>query len=209
MKNIFTLVFMFASLFAFSQDFEGVIEREITYEDVSVELKAYISTFPASVTTYSKGNLSKTVTPNAMGGETVVLSDQESGEMITLMNTMGNKIAIRSNMNEAEEEEDPEVEYIDETKEILGYECKKAFVETEEGEVTIFYTEKLPNLMSSKQAAKIKGFPMQMIVSNDQITSITTVTKINEEKVKKIKMEIPSDFEEMSLEELQEKMGGM
>lgn len=204
------LLILFGTTTLFAQDFEGVIEIEFTYEDLSVEMKPYASMLPSTSTTYVKGNLTKTVTPSSMGEETII-SDNETGETIKLQDAMGNKIAIRINVNDVEEDEIPEIEYSEETKEILGYKCKKAFFEKDGVEMTIYYTEELPNLISKAQMKKINGYPMQSIMVTEQFTQITTVKSIKEEKVKKIKMEVPADFKEMTLEEIQKMQseGGM
>tara|TARA_R110002072_G_scaffold278983_1_gene440928 strand:+ start:114 stop:746 length:633 start_codon:yes stop_codon:yes gene_type:complete len=207
MKRLsFILLILFGTTL-YAQDFEGVIEVEITYEDLSVEMKPYASMLPSSSITYIKGNISKMVLPN-MGGETTTISDSETGETITLQDAMGNKIAIRTNLNDVEEDDIPEIEYSEETKEILGYKCKKAYFESEGAEMTIYYTEELPNLVSKAQLKQIKGYPMESILVTEQFTQISKVKSIKEEKVKKIKMEVPADFKEMTLEEIQKMQSG-
>lgn len=201
------LLILFGTTTLFAQSFEGVIEVEITYEDLSVEMKPYASMLPSTMTTHVKGNISKTVTPSSMG-ETTVIADSETGEILTLQDMMGNKIAVRTNTNDVEKEEEPEVQFSDETKEILGYKCKKAYFENEGAEMTIFYTEELPNLVSEAALKQIKGYPMQSILVTEQFTQTSTVKSIKEEKVKKIKMEVPADFNEMTLEEIKKMQSG-
>ena len=88
-SSIACLLIFTSSLF--SQNFEGVIKTKITYEDLAPELKAQIGFFPTSYTTYIKDNFIKLVKPSPMGGQTVVLSNSETGEVITLQDGMGNK----------------------------------------------------------------------------------------------------------------------
>jgi len=110
------------------------------------------------------------------------------------------------NPEDIKEEDKPEIEYTEETKEIMGYTCKKAIAtDKDNNEIEVFYTEEIDAKVSSSVDG-IKGFPMQVVISQDMFTMTQTVTKIDEGRVKKIKMEVPSDFELKTLEELQ-KMG--
>lgn len=208
MKRVFLLITFMISITAFSQSFQGVIEVEITYENLSPEMKPHIGRLPTSKTVYVKDNLSKLVQPGVMV-ETVILTNSETGEVITLQSGMGNNIAIRSNTNDTTgAEEKPEIQYTEETKEILGYTCKQAIIENDEIEVTIYYTKELDHLMGPNKKRRIDGYPMQTIMATEQFTRIETVTKINEEKVKKIKMVIPADYKEMTMEEIRAMQGG-
>ena len=215
MKKIALILTLFTCAFLNAQDnFEGTIVKSMTYDNMSPEMKAYASMLPSESTVTIDHNLSKTVTTTGMG-ETIILSDSETGEMISLINQAGQMIGVRSNVNDEgeEEQEDPEIEYLDEEKEILGYKCKKAIISAEDVEMVVYYTDELPDLETSKPGAtEIDGFIMEMIMSRDQFTVTTTVSEIKEEKVKKIKMEIPAEYTEMTKEEIkamQQGGGGM
>ncbi len=56
----------------------------------------------------------------------------------------------------------PNIEYLDETKTIAGYTCKKAIMKDESGQLsmTAYYTEKINN-QAEKKFAGLKGFPLQ------------------------------------------------
>jgi GLPGLI family protein len=128
---------------------------------------------------------------------------------------MGQKLAIKSSKEDSEQEqkeaeEQSNIEYIKgETKEILGYKCKKAIIKTEDGgEAVIYYTEDLPNVDVSDQAQGIKGFPMEMMVVTDMMTTITRVNSIEEGKVEKIKMVVPEGYDLKTKEEFKQMFGG-
>ena len=143
--TVLLISFLFC-LTAIAQDeFSGEVTYEISYEDLDDQIKAMESMLPKSMTVEMRDGMSKTIQPNAMGGETIVIVNNENGETLTLLNIMGNKMAIKSNANDKEDEEgNVEVEYTEETKEIAGYECKKAIATTEDGtEVIIYYTNEL------------------------------------------------------------------
>jgi len=214
MKKTALILALITSTFLTAQDnFEGMIVKTMTYENMSPEIKAYAAMLPSKSTVYIDHNLSKTVTPTGMG-ETTILSNSENGDLISLINQGGQMIGIRSNANDEKEEEEaePEIEYLDEEKEILGYNCKKAIISTDDFEMVVFYTNELPDLeTTSKGVTEIEGFIMEMIMDRDEFTLTTTVSEIREERVKKIKMEIPAEYTEMTLEEVKamQQGGGM
>ncbi|MBL4706842.1 MAG: DUF4412 domain-containing protein [Flavobacteriales bacterium] len=210
MKKLSLILALLASSILFAQDnFEGLVQFEMKYENLSEEIKPMMSMLPKSTTIEFKDGISRSVTPNAMGGETIILSNSESGETITLINMMGKKYALKSNTNDTKEDNKPEVELIDETKEVLGYKCKKAIVTDKEGnETEIYYSEELNNINFSGNVEEINGFPMQTSISQDMFTMIQTVSSIDKKKTKKIKLEIPSDYTLTTVEELQKMMGG-
>jgi len=207
MKNlILTITFLFSSVFLIAQDFEGTISYEMVYENLSPQIKPMAGMLPKSSSVDVKGELSKTTTPNAMGGEINVIINSTTGETLTLMNLMGQKYATKMTPEDVKEEDKPKIEYTEDTKEILGYVCKKAIATDQDGnEIEVYYTEEIDVKVSSSING-VKGFPMQVIISQDMFTMTQTVTEIKKGKVKKIKMEVPSDFELKTIEELQ-KMG--
>jgi len=207
MKNLTLAIAIILSSFSIiAQEFEGTITYEMVYENLSPQMKPMAGMLPKLATVEIKGELSKTTTPNPMGGEYNVIINSTTGKTLTLMNLMGQKYATEMNPEDIKEEDKPEIEYTEETKEIMGYTCKKAIAtDKDNNEIEVFYTEEIDAKVSSSVDG-IKGFPMQVVISQDMFTMTQTVTKIDEGRVKKIKMEVPSDFELKTLEELQ-KMG--
>lgn len=206
MRTLTLTLALLLSLVSFSQeDFEGVIQYEISYDDMNDQMKAMESMLPNKMTVEVKDGMAKTIQPNPMGSETVVISNNETGETLTLMDMMGTKIALKTSSEDLEkqqEENEVEIEYVDETEEIAGYTCKKAIVTSAEGsEVIVFYTEELPgaNVGSVKQ---VKGFPMKMEINQEMFTMVSKVTSVEKKKVKKIKMEVPEDYSLKTQEEL-------
>ncbi len=189
-----------------AQDFEGTITYKMVYENLSPQIKPMAGMLPKSSTVNVKGELSKTTTPNAMGGEINVIINSATGETLTLMDLVGQKYATKMTPEDIKDEDKPEIEYTEETKEILGYMCKKAIAIDKKGnEIEVYYTEEIDVKVSSSVDG-IKGFPMQVIINQNMFTMTQTVTDIKKGKVKKIKMDVPSDFTLKTIEELQ-KMG--
>ena len=183
MKNItLAIAFLLSSFSIIAQDFEGTITYEMVYENLSPQIKPMAGMLPKSSTVEVRGELSKTTTPNAMGGEINVIINSTTGETLTLMNLMGQKYATKMNSEDIKDEEKPEIVYTDETKEILGYDCKKAVATDKEGnEVEVYYTEEI-DVKASKSVDGIKGFPMQVMITQDMFTMTQTVTEIDKGK---------------------------
>lgn len=212
MKKLLFSLLILATAFSYAQNFSGTIDFELKYSDLDEQMKPYESMLPKSMTLEMSDGMSKMTQPNGMGGETIVISNEAEGESLTLMNMMGNKIAIKAGkeqMEEVKKEEETEIELIDETKEIAGYKCKKAIITDIEGnEMTVFYTNEIPTTKSIQQMEGIDGFPLEYTIEDKMFTATTVATSVVKGKVKKIKMSIPSDYEEKTIEELKAMMGG-
>ncbi|CAN0177239.1 unnamed protein product [Chrysoparadoxa australica] len=118
-----------------------------------------------------------------------------------------------SNPNNDEDEE-LDIEYLDETMEISGYECKKVIVRSSEGEVIMWVTEEIDFKPEHSQFTKkeVKGFPMKIETEQERggvkTTVILTVTSVKEKIKKKdpYGLEIPSGYEELTLEQYKARM---
>ena len=211
MKKLNLIILLFISSLIYAQnDFEGVIKYSIAYEDLSEEVKAYESMLPKETTFEIKDEMTKVTIPNAMGGEMIVISDVKSGKSLVLQNVMGNKIAIKSAYEDLKEEERPVIEYIDEEKEIAGYNCKKAIMKINGMESVIYYTEDIKGYPVSDKDYQLKGMAVQTIEEMDgAYTKIITLKSIEKVKVKAFKLDIPEGYTEMSLEQIREMGMGM
>jgi|SRR5690554_468521 len=213
MKNILllltTLLFI-GSVFA-QKNFEGQIEYEITYEDMAPELKAQESMLPKKMTTQIKGEFSKTIQPS-IAGDQVSITNNKTNESLVLINIMGQKLAIKTTKEDfensrKEQEEALDIEYLDEEKVILGYNCKKAIIKTSEADLTVYYTNELPSMAVSDQVNQIDGFPLQIIMNTEMMTHITTAKSVAEKSID-ISMEVPEGYTVKTLEEFQKMFGG-
>lgn len=211
MKNYtLAVAILLSCLSTTAQDFEGTVTYEMVYENISLQIKPQIGMLPKSSVMEVKNHLTKTVTPNAMGGEIIIIQNTTTDEILQLINIMGSKIATKMTSKEKKEVqgeiEKPKIKYTEESKQILGYICKKAIVTDKNGnEIEVYFTEEL-KIKVTNSIKGMKGFPMEIVVNQDMFTMTQTVTSIKKEKVNTIKMEIPADYEFKSIEELQ-KMG--
>lgn len=145
----------------------------------------------------------------------VTITDVKSDVMLMLLSGMiGNK-AIKSTITELNKEAEAEkanytVELVNETKNIEGYDCKKALLKDEEGHEMIFwYTEEIVVNKSGQNYLndQVPGFPLAFeLLQGDMLMSMT-VTKLEKKIDKKADLfntSIPSGYQEMTLEQMKQ-----
>lgn len=198
---LFTLV-LSSSLIA--QDFEGIITYGISY-DLSAEMKPYESMLPKTSKIMYRDKVSKTsMETAATGGSTMVIVDNESKEVLTLIDNGMQKVALRSKFEENDSEQ-PDYTKSGEKKEIVGYSCEVMEAKVEQSILRVCVTQDLPNIHTDNTRG-IDGFPLEIHIETDQMTTTQTVTEIVEGSVPKLKLTVPSGYEEMSLEEYQKSL---
>lgn len=147
---------------------------------------------------------------------TIVMAHDKAqkGLMLMSMELMGMKIAVPITGDEykkmQEETKTPEVRFTNETKDVLGYECKQAFVENEGGEVEIWYTPEIvpANTNTQYTYAAIKGMPLEIHSKEGDVNISFVATSVSDKKIdeSEFSLDIPDGYEEMTMEEL-EQMG--
>ncbi|MBN2729103.1 MAG: hypothetical protein JXR53_07750 [Bacteroidales bacterium] len=147
---------------------------------------------------------------NGNDSSTIILLDISSMGLKYYMKTEKEKIL-------AEMEDEPKINYLDETKTISGYECKKAeYITTDEygDEVAtvVYYSEELGNESTNFGGTfhGLKGFPMEYSIETEQGTVTYAVTNVQTKKtkIKDIIFMIPTDYEELDEEKAKQLFGG-
>ena len=207
----FTIVFILSMLTCFAQgNFEGKIAFVITYTDLPAEMKNYEAMLPKDMTIMLKGNKSR-VEQSQMMGKNVIVTDMDQKNGFVEMDMGGQKLRMNISTKEFEAEENilKNLEYLDETKTIAGYPCKKAIVKDDSGAVvmTIFYTEKIKN-QAQKEFAGLKGFPLEYSMSQNNINMVIAASEISEEKVADAVFVKSDGYQDITQEDLQKMMGG-
>lgn len=193
---VFAFAFLLAAPSTFAQT--KLTEGKVTYTITLPETKKGEDNMLAMAmgkeqVIYFKGKKSRIETKTQMG-EVVVLSNGEDKSFFTLMNLMGQKIAMKAEETDmemikeviggdaAQKAQQPEVKMTKETKKIAGYKCMKAIViypsakgEKIEGEV--WFTDEIgfagPREFKLKE---IEGFPMEFsYVARDMKIKMTCV----------------------------------
>jgi len=215
--TITTLLFSLCLLFA--QEFS--VKYDINFETNNPEMQSQLFMLQGSTfQIFSKDELSRVEMKMGALMETTTITDLSKGEGVMIMDgMMGKQAATFDNLNEEEEAEDEEalkVELIDETKEILGYSCKKAVVYGEgDSEMVYWYTDEI----TAKKGAlgkyvnnQIPGLPLEFSIKTGEMNMNFTASEVST-KVKKSKemfnLTIPEGYTEISFEQLQNMTGGM
>lgn len=146
-----------------------------------------------------------------MGGMMNIMAINDgSNETTLLMNGMMGKIASTVDTKEQAEKNDIQnVELVEGSKEILGFQCKKALVTTKDGsKVTFWYTDKIVPKANGNQYLnkKMPGLPMEFIVNKNGVKVVFKAEEFSEkiENEKEVfNMTIPEGYEVKTAEELQ------
>jgi len=219
--NLFT-VFALASAFIMigqvqGKDFKGIISYKITF--TGAEIPAEMQSFmPKMLKTSFSGALTKT---EMLGGayKTISIKNGDEKSVVTLIDMMGNKVGFKATEDEIKEEitgkSDVKVEIMNETKEILGYECKKALITTtEEGQeirLTVYFTDALgtnSNYFDTPEFKDIEGIMLEFQMVSAEFTMNFTASSIEEKKVPESEFEIPAEYKMMTKAEFESQFGG-
>jgi len=195
--------------------FEGSVTYAIEYKDLPAEMAAMEAMLPDEMTIRIKGDKSRVEQSMGMGMSQVIISDAKTENGLMLMDMMGKKVAIEMNKEELEkldtkkEDAKTKIEYLDGTKDIAGYTCKKARILTgASGSIELYYTEDLPS-SAHKEFKELKGFPLEYSVISGPMNMKMTASKVVKEKIDKTLFEIPSGYDKQSFEDFQKSMQGM
>ncbi len=202
----FLLISILALSYSISsaQEFEGIIKFSISYESLPPEMKDAVAMLPKEQLFYIKNNKSKFVQNSSMSN-TIVISDSDTKTSIVLMEAMGQKYKMTMTSEEVEEMEketadEIQIEYINETKSIAGYTCKKAVVKMKgmDEEAVFYYTEEIaPLKLSGMEGLHLKGLPLEYIISMDGMKMVMKATSVEKTTVPDSTFDIPDGYTEM------------
>ncbi|OJU76392.1 MAG: hypothetical protein BGO09_15810 [Bacteroidetes bacterium 47-18] len=154
----------------------------------------------------------------SMGGmmEVTTIADVKSKESLVLMGGMMGQKAIKMNADDLKniDVKKPAIKKTGETKTIAGYKCVKYIVTTDETVVNIWTTNDLIAAKDGMQYVneEIPGFPLEFEASVMGMSLVGTASEVQKglgksNKKELFSMAIPSGYEEMSADDLNE-MGG-
>ncbi len=218
-KLLFVLVALSVSVSSFAQKkvktFKGSVTYEIAYDgdEMDAATKAQL---PTEIVVSMMGQKVRNEQISSMY-TMASIADLEDGSTIVLIDAMGMKIAVNQTKEEidANIEEagmvDPEIRFLDETKVIAGYKCKKAEVISGEEVIEVYYTEEVavPAGMNDNNGFKgINGLLMEYTIDQQGMIMIMTAKEVKKGKVGKGLFVIPDDYEIKTAEELGGMFGG-
>ncbi len=197
--------------------FEGIITYKITYPD-SKFTESQLAMFPKLVTVSVKGTKSRTQM-QMNGMSTVEIKDYDEKTSVTLLDIMGQKMAIKKTSADIEKEmksdATPSVQLTNETKVIAGYMCKKAIITiNDDGKKSVFeafFTEELGgnNVNFDNPIFKdIKGVMLEFSLRENEMNMLFTATSVDKKSISSKEFEIPSDYKPTTLDEMKNMFGG-
>ncbi len=205
MKSLLLIFFLaLCNSFSSAQSFEGIITFSISYESLPKEMADAVSMLPQNQTFYIKNSKSKFVQKSSMSN-TIVISDSEEKTSIILMDAMGQKYKMTIETDdlstiENESTEDINIEYVEGTKSIAGYMCKKAVVKMEgfDEQAVFYYTEEIaPLMLSGMEGLHLKGLPLEYVISMDGMKMVMKATKVEKTTIPDATFDIPEGYIEM------------
>lgn len=226
MKKIFQLTFLLvalvslsASTFAQKKIKEGVVKYEL---DMKEQDGAMAELGGTTLDFYFNDKMQR-MDMKLMGGMMRIQTIIPFGNVkdaIMLMDMMGQKMQLieledkdlKASSNLLDVDGIAEVVYDEnDKKEIAGYSCYKAQVKMDDKtEMTYYITEKIepPIGTKSKEKTKLKGYPLQMIIDNQEIRMNFVATEVLG-KLEKGAFDVPEGYTKMTMEEFQKLMGNM
>lgn len=181
----------------------AVFDLEFPTEGMDEQYKAMM---PTESKIYFKGDKSRS--EMEMSVMTMVsITDTKDKSMIMLMDVMGKKTAMKTDLSKSKEaEKSYKVKVTDETKTIAGYKCVKAIVtDDEDTKFDVWFTREIEGSTSGNMQFKdIDGFLMsyEMPVPNMEGNMRMECKSVKAEKVSDDKFTIPAGYELKTQEEL-------
>ena len=213
----FCLVLLFAFTLTAQKSFEGVVTYSISFEKSGLPPDAIAMLSGAESVIYFKGDKRRVDMKTLMQSTSSVIDDKAKTMLMT-MDVMGQKYMIRMNEADLKKEKDAapvnSINYLDETKEIAGYKCKKAEVTMKDADgsaqlFVVFYTDAIPTNDMRNTFEGLKGFPLQYDIVQAGIAMSFTAISISIDPVPDSKFVLSeSGYKVTTLDDLQKEMMG-
>lgn len=198
MKKLLLSIALVLSVVSVAQEEvnEGILVAKQTMSSDNAQMNASLQQMgETNAKTYFKGTKSRSETSSPMTGDMVIIIDQAEKQMLMLMDQagMGKKYMLESIDPSEEDLKNITVEKGDETKTILGYECKQYIVKMKQNgqdvEMNMFTTDKISAASQNTTAMgdMVEGFPLYFVMKMNQmgatIEVISEITEIKKEPV--------------------------
>lgn len=201
------MVMLFGPLSFFSQkQFEGEIEYEISYLNVTEKMDAVVSKLPYKVIFVAKGTSYKLISKIEDRPDQIQIMHNHDGSGYVLMNILGQQIALE---NELEEVRKANSEYFkseiineDESKKILGFNCKSAIICSSLDTTSVFFTDKFAS--PEYKYINLKGLPLEYTIQLDEFVIQANAVSVDKRNVEDFEFLAPQGYMIMNKSELEE-----
>jgi hypothetical protein len=199
-------------------EFNGIIVYNISFGDTDMDPQM-AAMMPKTMKMKMRGESSRMEMSMGMGSTIVVFNGKDKSGF-TLMDMMGQKYAMKMTPEELEEEieETPDVDIniTGETKEIAGYECKKAIVTLKESdskdmEMIVYFTDELGSGMMNYNNPiykDVQGMMMEYSINENDMEMKFSAISVTKKKIGDEEFEIPEGYNVMSMSDFENMFGG-
>lgn len=198
--------------------FSGTIDYEITYPGSDLD-PASAASLPKLLSMTVSGKKSRVDMQQGMMN-IIKINNAETMSSVSLLDIMGQKYAIKVTKEEIvkqlENLPQAKTTITDETKEIAGIKATKAIVvfTNEDGTETteeIYFSSEIggEGFNFDSPYRDIKGGLLEYRIESGDLTMLFTAKEVKAKKVKDTVFMIPTDYQEVTAEELQSIFGGM
>lgn len=209
------LLLIIAAFVPAPKGFEGVVTYDVRMESPSLPPEAIAMMQGSQMKIYTKNEKSRIEFKMGLS-ENITILDNKAKTSISLLEVMGNKYMVKSKAEEEKEEAQTELKYVDGTKEIAGYKCKKAQMTITQADGSkhnfeVYYTEDIPYISGFKNSIKeLKGFPLEYGTFNPEysMTLYFTAKSISKEMIADSKFDVPEGYTETTKEALMKSIRG-
>jgi GLPGLI family protein len=197
------------------KQFEGVVTYDLDLKSETLPAQVMAMMQGSTMKMYTKGDKSRIEVNMGISSNTTLI-DNKAKTAIALIDAMGQKYMIKSSMDDAKNASPkPEIKYVDGTKEIAGYKCKKAEIisidkDGNKSTYEVYYTTDIPYNGSFKNGVKgLKGFPLEytMKTPDYDMTMHYVAKSVSKESVSDDQFKVPEGYKETTREELMKEMG--
>ncbi len=197
---------------------EGKLFYDISYPNLSVDMRRNEHMLPHDASLYFKNNLTRLEMGIGGMGKNSTIYNRETKVTTILLNIKGRKFALvqtDSQMAEVKKQMNPDtttykysVLLKDDYKTIADRKCRKALVYKVAGKDTIinecWFTKELPpyNTENDPNFKLIDGFLMQYTIQENGMTMVMKVKMVLPVPIENSLFEIPSSYQKVNEEEL-------
>jgi GLPGLI family protein len=212
-KIAFVIILFFMSFTAKSQSviFEGEIHYVTTYTYFPKALERYKPYMPVTMDVYVRKNLVCKEGPTAFAnGYQIHITNLTTNSGYTAMRVSDNTVAYRKTPQKYQAEFDAlptptSIEYVNETRTIGGFVCKKALVylPSSTKPFTVYYTNKIP-AEAYVVYKGLKGFPLYFETNSNGVTSFSEAKSVRPTKQDDSKFLLPKEYRILPYEEFRQ-----
>lgn len=209
MKSFLTICLLGVYTLTFAQISTATIKYNVTFDGEMPEGLPADMFKDMSMTLSFNGEASRTDFDMGIMKMSTVSNNNQT---MTLFNSMGMKFGTIEDGNDSEvslfnnktdDKEKPDIKVTGNTKTIAGFECKEAIITTDEGNVTVFYTDKIkPKKVSKDFDMGINGFPLEFSMVASGMNMKISATDVKKSTNADFSMTIPEGYQKKNADQL-------